>query len=104
MAPRTIPKLIIFIFFLSVLAFHIADRNQLDDQHRLSSRPTNVATELGLLPDAEVDNNERGNQRRETVNSARQECGYAMLTPSTMTVIPFILRQTDTCHKRIENL
>ncbi|KAL9973646.1 hypothetical protein ACROYT_G020127 [Oculina patagonica] len=59
-------------------------RNRHVDQHRSSLRPGNVATELPLLPEAEVDTNERGNQRRETGNNAEQECGYAMLIPSTM--------------------
>ncbi|KAL9973656.1 hypothetical protein ACROYT_G020138 [Oculina patagonica] len=60
--------------------------NQLDDQHGSSLRSANEAREPGLLPEADVDNIKRGNQRRETEDTTGQECGYAMLSPSTMMV------------------
>ncbi|KAL9973658.1 hypothetical protein ACROYT_G020140 [Oculina patagonica] len=62
--------------------------NQPDDREGSSFSPANVARELGLLPEAEIDNNERGNQRQQTEESMGQDCVYAnmMLSPSTMMV------------------
>ena len=71
----------------SVLAHPFANRNHLDDQDGSSLSPENFARQLGFSEEAEPRPIEHENQRRETEQSSRQECGYAMLTPRTMTVI-----------------
>ena len=45
-----------------------------------------MAKELGFSEEAEPCDMRLENQRRETDQSSRQECGYAMLTPRTMMV------------------
>lgn len=67
------------IFCASVLRYHIANRNQPDnnDPDGSSLNPANAARQLGFVDEAETANNEH-----------REECRYAMLNPSTMTVIP----------------
>lgn len=68
-----------FVFCASVLGYHIANRNQPDDndQDDSSLNPANAARQLGFIDEAETGNSEHG-----------EECRYAMLTPRTMMVIP----------------
>ena len=81
-------RMFCFVYwFRSVLTVFFADRDQLDNQDESSLSPENVARELGFSEEAESCDMSRKNQRRETDQSPRQECGYAMLTPRTMMVI-----------------
>ena len=68
-----------FILCASVLAYHIANRNQLDDNDPDGSslNPANAARQLGFIDQPETANNEH-----------REECAYALLNPRTMMVIP----------------
>ena len=70
-----------FILCSSVLAYHIANRNQPDDNDPDGSslNPANAARQLGFIDEAETANNEH-----------REECAYALLNPRTMMVIPMI--------------
>ena len=72
---------------MTVFAHLFANRDQLDNQDESSLSPENVARELGFSEEAESRDMRRENQRRETDQTSRQECGYAMLTPRTMMVI-----------------
>ena len=72
---------------MTVFAHLFANRDQLDNQGESSLIPENVARELGFSEEAEPCEMRRENQRRETDQTSRQECGYAMLTPRTMMVI-----------------
>ena len=67
-----------FILCASVLAYHIANRNQPDDHDPDGSslNPANAARQLGFMDEAETATNEH-----------REECGYALLNPRTMMVI-----------------
>ena len=73
--------------FYTVFAHLFANRGQLYNQDGSSLSPENVARELGFSEEAEPCDMRRENQRQETDQSSRQECGYAMLTPRTMMVI-----------------
>ena len=75
------------MFSYIVFANFFANRDQLDNQDKSSLSPENVARELGFSEQAEPCDMRRKNQRRETDQSSRQECGYALLTPRTMMVI-----------------
>ena len=68
-----------FILCASVLVYHIANRNQLDDNDPDGSslNPANAARQLGFIDQAKTANNEH-----------REECAYALLNPRTMMVIP----------------
>ena len=70
-----------FILCASVLAYHITNRTQPDDNDPDGSsvNPANAARQLGLIGKAETADNEH-----------REECTYAFLNPSTMMVIPMI--------------
>ena len=72
-------KFLMFILCACVVAYHIANRKQPDDNDPDGSslNPANAARQLGLLDEAETANNEQ-----------REECGYALLNPRTMMVIP----------------
>ena len=72
---------------LTVFAHLFANRGQLDNQDESSLSPENVAREPEFSKEAEPCEMRRENQRRETDQTSRQECGYAMLTPRTMMVI-----------------
>ena len=67
-----------FIFCVSVLAYHITNRNQPDDNDPDGSslNPANAARPLGFVDVAETANNEH-----------REECRYDMLNPRTVMVI-----------------
>jgi len=75
------------MFFYTDFARLFANRDQLDNQAGLSLSPENAARELGFSEEAKPCDMKSENQRRETDQSSRQECGYAMLTPRTMMVI-----------------
>ena len=68
-----------FILCASVLAYHIANRNQPDDNDPDGSplNPANAVRQLGFIDEAETANN----KHRE------EECAYALLNPRTMMVI-----------------
>jgi len=76
-----------FFSIYTLFAHLFANRHQLDNQDGTSLSPENVARELRFSEEAEPGGKKRDNQRRETNQSSRQECGYAMLTPHTMMVI-----------------
>ena len=72
--------------FYTVFAHLFANRNQLDNLNGSSSRPENMARQLGLTEEAEP-GMRRKNQGRETDQPSRQDSGYGMMTPRTMMVI-----------------
>ena len=74
-----------FYIYFSLISF--ANRDQLDNQDESSLSPENVARELGFSEEADPCDMRREIQRRETNQSSRQECGYAMLSHRTMMVI-----------------
>lgn len=63
------------------------NRNQLDDKDDLSLSLENVARQFRFSDEAESTGIKRNNQKRQTDQSSRQECGYAMLAPRTAVVI-----------------
>ena len=67
-----------FIFCVSVLAYHITNRNQPDDNDPDGSslNPANAARQLGFVDEAETASNEHV-----------EDCRYAMLNPRTVMVI-----------------
>ena len=78
---------LVCVAFNTVFAHLFANRDQLDNQDESSLSPKNAARALGFSEEAEPCDMRRENQRRETEQSSRPECGYAMLTPRTMMVI-----------------
>ena len=78
-----------------MLGYHIANRNQPDDNDPDGSslNPANAARQLGFINEAETNNTEQ-----------REECRYATLNPRTVTVIPMnvskyycLLQQRKSC-------
>ena len=68
------------MFFYIVFANFFANRDQLDNQDKSSLSPENVVRELGFSEETDPCDMRREIQRRETNQSSRQECEYAMLT------------------------
>ena len=83
-------KLSVFaiVKYQEILVFYhlFANRNQFDDEDRSSLSPENVATQLGFSKEEDFHGIKCENQRLETDQVSRQECGYAMLTTRTMMV------------------
>ena len=71
-----------------LIFYHLfTNRNQLNDEDDLSLSPENVARQLGSSDEAEPNGIKGEDQKMETDQSPRQECGYAMLTPRTTVVM-----------------
>lgn len=72
-------RLLKLIFCASFLGYHIANRNQPDDNDPDGSslNPANAARQPGFIDEAKTVNTENS-----------EECRYAMLNPHTVTVIP----------------